>query len=321
MSAASVKARSAGPGMLARIQQATNLGAFLLALGWATWFWQHQRPLWAVAGAALMIGGYALVLGFEMLLVRLTHGADPTQRASATALLRAWWAEVQAAPVVFCWRQPFRSQAWPDQLPRMEPGGVAQTRQRGVVFIHGFVCNRGLWNPWLRQLTKQGTPFIAVNLEPVFGSIDSVLAIVEEAVGRIEAATGCAPVVVAHSMGGLVLRRWWSEHSGAQRVHHAITIGTPHQGTWLARWGHTANARQMRQASAWLGSLVQREQPADAQRFTCFYSHCDNIVFPPRMATMPAADNRHLPGYAHVHMSDAPEAMAELQARLMDVPL
>ena len=317
MSANLLAARPASrsrPGTLARMQQAITLGALLLTVGWAAWFLQQQRPVLAAAGAALILGGYALVLGFEMLLVRLTHQDDPTPRAGFMALLRAWWAEVLAAPAVFCWRQPFRSQLWPDQLPATVAN--SQDGPRGVVFIHGFVCNRGVWNPWLKELTAQDTPFIAVNLEPVFSSIDDVLAIVEDAVQRVEAATGRAPVVVAHSMGGLVLRRWWAEHNGAQRIHHAITIGTPHQGTWLARWGHTVNARQMRQASAWLASLVQREQPAGAQRFTCFYSHCDNIVFPPCMAMLPGADNRHLPGYAHVHMNDAPEARAELQRQL-----
>ncbi len=303
----------AGPGRLARLQQAITLGAVLLAASWAAWHLQAGRPWIAVAGVVLIGFGHALVLAFEILLVRVTHGADPTPRASLGALLRAWWGEVLSAPAVFCWRQPFRSQAWPDQVPAAAAG------RRGVVFVHGFVCNRGLWNPWLERLTAQGTPFIAVNLEPVFGSIDDTSAILEDAVQRMASATGQAPVVVAHSMGGLVLRHWWAEHGGAARVHHAITIGTPHQGTWLARWGHTANARQMRLASVWLGGLAQRELPEGSRRFTCFYSHCDNIVVPPRMATLPGASNRHLPGWAHVHMVDAPEPWAELQRWLAPV--
>ena len=34
----------------------------------------------------------------------------------------------------------------------------------------------------------------------------------------------------------------------------------------------------------------------------------DNIVFPASTATLPGADNRHLPAVAHVHMADASAA-------------
>jgi triacylglycerol lipase len=294
--------------MLARLQQAITLGALMLAAGWAWLCWQHGHPLWALAGALLIVGGYALVLGLEFSLLRLAHGADdPTPRASLAQLLAAWWAEVQAAPTVFCWRQPFCSQRWPDHLPADASG------RRGVLLVHGFVCNRGLWNPWLQRLQAQGVPFIAVNLEPVFGSIDDYIGILEQAVRRLEKATGLAPVIVAHSMGGLAVRRWWAEHGDEARVHHALTIGTPHRGTWLARFAVTRNARQMQQISRWLQTLAAREPAARAGRFTCFYSHCDNIVFPPATATLPGADNRHIAGVPHVHMADRPEPWAELQ--------
>lgn len=297
--------------MLARLQQITTLGAMLLAAVWAWLCWNNGHPWWALAGALLIVGAYALVLGLEFSLLRLAHGADPTPRATAADLLAAWWAEVCAAPTVFCWRQPFLSQRWPDHLPPDAQG------RRGVLLVHGFVCNRGLWNPWLQRLRAQGVPFVAVNLEPVFGSIDDYIGILEKAVQRLEQATGLAPVIVAHSMGGLALRRWWAERGDEAPVHHALTIGTPHHGTWLARFAMTPNGRQMRLASSWLQGLAAREPAARAGRFTCFYSHCDNIVFPPATATLPGADNRHLPGVAHVHMADRPEPWVELQRRLV----
>jgi triacylglycerol lipase len=132
----------------------------------------------------------------------------------------------------------------------------------------------------------------------------------------LETCTGMPPVIVAHSMGGLAVRRWWAENGDERRVHHTITIGTPHHGTWLARFAMSRNARQMQQRSAWLATLGSREPAGRAQRFTCFYSHCDNIVFPPATATLQGADNRHLAGLPHVHMADRPEPWAELQRLL-----
>ena len=117
-------------------------------------------------------------------------------------------------------------------------------------------------------------------------------------------------------MGGLALRRWYAEQPDAARIAHAITIGTPHHGTWLARFALTRNSAQMQQHSRWLATLAGREDAARQARFTCFYGHCDNIVFPPSTATLPGADNRHLEAVAHVHMADHPAPWAELERRL-----
>ena len=293
--------------MLARLHQATTLGGLLLAAVWAWLCWRAGYPGWALAGALLLVGGYALVLALEFSLLRLVHGEDPAPRATPGQLLRAWWGEVRSAPTVFWWRQPFFSRRWPDSLPATSQG------RRGVLLVHGFVCNRGLWNRWLQRLHAAGVPVVAVNLEPVFGAIDDYVAQIEAALQSLERATGQAPVVVAHSMGGLALRCWWAGQQGDARVHHAITLGSPHRGTWLARFAMTRNSRQMRPHSAWLQALSEREPAGRAARFTCFYSHCDNIVFPASTATLPGADNRHLSGVAHVHMADRPEPWAELQ--------
>ena len=296
--------------MLARLQQFTTLAMLALAAAWGAGAWWADAPGWALIGVVVIVFGYAAVLAIEFVLLHRVHGADPTPRARPVQLLSAWWGEVQSAPVVFCWRQPFRSQVWPDHLPPTTRG------RRGLLLVHGFVCNRGLWNPWLPQLQDRRVPYIAINLEPVFGSLDDYVPALEDAVRRLEQHTGQAPVIVAHSMGGLAVRCWWGAQAEDERVHHVVTIGTPHQGTWLARFAMTRNARQMQQRSGWLQALAQREPPSRAARFTCFYSHCDNIVFPPAAATLAGADNRHLPGVAHVHMADHPEPLAEVLRRL-----
>ncbi|MBE0549937.1 MAG: alpha/beta hydrolase, partial [Rubrivivax sp.] len=166
----------------------------------------------------------------------------------------------------------------------------------------------------------QGVPFAAVNLEPVFGSVDDYIATVEQAVQQLERCTGMPPVIVAHSMGGLAVRRWLAEagEAGEARVHHVVTIATPHRGTWLARWSLSLNMREMRIDSPWQRLLRTREPAQRPAKFTCFYGHCDNIVFPPASATLPGADNRHLPGVAHVDMVDHPAPWLEVQRRLAE---
>lgn len=296
--------------MLARLQQFITLGLLALAAAWAVGAWRAGHAGWALLGLLLIVFGYTLVLALEFIFLRLAHGDDPTPRATPVQLFTAWLGEVASAPLVFCWRQPFRSQVWPDHLPADANG------RRGLLLVHGFVCNRGIWNPWLERLRGDGVPFVAVNLAPVFGSIDEYIGILEDAVLRLERATGVPPVIVAHSMGGLAVRRWWAERGDDARVHHAVTIATPHRGTWLARFAMTRNARQMQQLSGWLQTLAQREPASRAARFTCFYGHCDNIVFPPSTATLDGAQNRHLAGTAHVHMVSRPEPFDEVLVQL-----
>ncbi|MBC7991966.1 MAG: alpha/beta fold hydrolase [Rhizobacter sp.] len=293
--------------MLARLQQFTTVSLLIAAAVWAAWFVDAGRPAWAVMGALLIVFGYALFLAVEFVLVWFVHGDDPAPKASAGQLFKAWVGEVLTAPRVFCWQQPFRSNSEPDFLPS-QPG------RRGVVLVHGFVCNRGFWNRWAPRLREQGVPFIAVSLEPVFGTISDYAPIVDQAVRRIEQATGLTPVVVGHSMGGLAIRAWLAAFGGLERAHHVVTIGSPHRGTWLGRFGTSQNAREMAMGTDWQRALEARESTLDAARFTCFYSHCDNIVFPASNATMPGADNRHVTGIAHVHMMDHPEVLKEVLA-------
>ena len=292
--------------MIARIQQATTLFLLAFAAIWALAFASRGAYGWAAAGAILILLGYALFLGVEFALLARFGAARGSDLPTVAQLLRAWTGEVLRAPLVFCWRQPFRSKAVPDCVHEACIG------RRGVVFVHGFVCNRGFWNPWLRRFRAWDIPFVAVDLEPPFGSIDAYASVIEAAVEKLRAATGQLPVVVAHSMGGLAVRAWRARHREAEQVHRIVTIASPHQGTWLGRFAVTTNGEQMHTGSGWLESLSRSEQPSDHAHFTCFYGHCDNIVFPIRSATLPGADNRHLPATAHIHMAFHPEVIREV---------
>jgi triacylglycerol lipase len=285
--------------MLARLQKLLVAVLLIASTAWAVIFTRAGQPGWGACAAILILLGYALFLGFEFaLLYAVQDSSDGSApRARAGQLLRAWWGEVLTAPRVFFWRQPFRARAEPDHVPDHA------VDQRGVVLVHGFVCNRGLWNPWMRELRSRKTPFIAVNLEPVFGSIDHYPRIIEAAVARLERATKRPVTLVGHSMGGLAIRAWLRQFDADARVHRVITIGSPHQGTWLARYGHTTNGRQMRQRSPWLTELAAAEPVTRATRFTCFYGHCDNIVFPAASGILPGAQNLHVPDMAHVQMA------------------
>lgn len=301
--------------MVARLQRAVVVLILAMAVAWCAWASHRGWPLaWVLAGAVLCLLPHAPVLALEFVLLRGQPQPPELPRLTLPLLLRAWAAEVLAGVRVFGWQQPFgaahRSRLRPD----------ARRGQRGLLLVHGYCCNRGLWRRWMDRLDAAGLPWEAVTLEPAFGSIDAAVPGLAAAAQALQQRTGLAPVVVAHSMGGLVLRAWLADlplDQAQAAVHRVITVGTPHQGTWLARFATTPNARQMRQHSRWLAELQRREAPGLlAARLLCFYSHADNIVFPAATACLPGAACRHLPGVPHVAMVEHAEVWAAALAAL-----
>ncbi len=249
----------------------------------------------------------------QFVFARVVNRRDAALRASWRDVIKSWLMETLLVVRVFCWYMAFTSNRFPDQLD----DAFSQRGRRGVVFIHGFVCNRGIWMPWLRKLTHSRRAFVAVNLTPVFASIDRYVDAIDQAVRKVTLTTGKRPLVVCHSMGGLAVRGWLRASPGADaRVHHIITIGSPHQGTWLSRLPIPRNAQQMAIGSGWLKKLASAEPASRYQLFTCYYSNCDNIVFPASKATLPGAQNRHMPGIAHVALAFDQTVISESLAKL-----
>ncbi|MES2842661.1 MAG: permease [Pseudomonadota bacterium] len=293
---------------LARLQQGIVLMIFVAAATWL-WWMAPRSVAWAVAGVAVVFLGYAVILAVEMVAAAVVNRDDAAPRANATHWISAWWQEVRVAPLVFAWRQPFCWRQLPDSAE-------AQVSQRAVVLVHGFVCNRGFWLPWMKRLRALKVPYVSLNLEPIFGSIDEYVPLVDAAVARATALTGLAPTLICHSMGGLAARAWLASSPGAaSRIDKVITIGTPHRGTWLARFSHLNNGRQMRHDCDWQQDLLSRElllhAERNANRFVCWYSNTDNIVFPASTATLPGSDNRLVAGAPHVALAFHPRVMDE----------
>ena len=235
--------------MLARSQKVFLFSLLLYAVGCLVWL--GPRWLWLACMAALLpLLVFVVVMGLEFMAMQSLNRRDAVPAVSVPQLLRAWWRELGAALLVFCWRQPFLAHTEPDWLPA-QPNGV-----RGVVLVHGFMCNRGVWLHWLPRLRAAGHAHVAVNLEPVIGSIDTYVDAIEQAVQRVTAATGQPPALLCHSMGGLAARAWLRARDGDARVHRVLTLGSPHAGTWLGRFSHVENGRQMLLNSPWLQALA-----------------------------------------------------------------
>jgi len=108
-------------------------------------------------------------------------------------------------------------------------------------------------------------------------------------------------------MGGLAIRAWTEKYDSKtqaiERVHHIYTLGTPHRGTEIGQMSHTKNGHEMRRGSNWLSHNMAALPDDFVKNCTCFYSNCDNIVFPSTSATLEGADNRLVVQRGHVELA------------------
>jgi triacylglycerol esterase/lipase EstA (alpha/beta hydrolase family) len=193
-----------------------------------------------------------------------------------------------------------------------------------VLLVHGYGCNSGYWAHLEPLLDRERISHASIDLEPVAGSIDDYAPLIEARVRELCAATGAARIaIVAHSMGGLAARAWMRSYEkpayGSARVARLVTLGTPHHGTVLARFGLGANAVQMRRDSAWLRDLAAAETPDVRARIVSLYTHHDNIVAPQDSCVLPGARNVAFGGIGHVALGSNPRVLAEVLRALREL--
>lgn len=294
--------------MLARLLRRLLLSQLLLGAGLG--FLMHRlvnTSLWGIAIAAL-----AMPIACTLLVVLVT-----AIKSQAREPWSHWWRSVLGECVaglqIFLLRQP-----WSFSAPGVLPAIAAQTRVP-VVLVHGYVCNHRIWDDVARALRSQGHCVLAVNLEPLFTSIDNYATIVEAAVEKVCSQTGAAQVaLVGHSMGGLAIRAWMRSH-GAQRVAKVLTLGTPHAGTQIESRSYTPNGEQMRWQSPWLGQLLAEEPPENHARIRIAVTPQDNIVFPQRAQILRGVPTQVFDGLGHLQMCVDPAVIAWVCEQLVDL--
>jgi triacylglycerol lipase len=273
----------------------------------------------SLSGAELVPAALVVMISAPCLLVagsfvvgrvaaRRDGGQDPAPlRGLPTALLRETLAFCAATFVMIA--EPCR------RAPREAAGRAAH--RSPVLLIHGIVCNRAVWRPLLGRLAAQGfAPVRAVSLEPLFADIDTHTASVVQVLRELQRSSGGMPVaIVAHSMGGLVARAALAA-GGPGLVSRIVTIASPHHGTALARLSRSAPARQMRPGSSWLQALNASEHGAWPVPVTSIYSLHDNLVVPPRSATLAGARLHELAGLGHLSLLRADASLERTLAAL-----
>jgi CheY-like chemotaxis protein len=300
--------------MLRRLLLVQALAASAIAL--AGWRWWGMSPAGALA---LGLGSVVLVrlaINMNNFLVSACFASPtpPEFRLGMRARLRLLAEEFKSSMLHTSWFMPRAAACM----------RVYDTPAVPVLLVHGYGCNSGYWAYLIPRLDRARISHASVDLEPVLGDIDGYVPIVEQAVEELCAATGAGKVaLVAHSMGGLVVRAWMRAHGDA-RVARAITLGSPHHGTGMAKFGRGANVLQMRRdagaASGWLRELGQGEDAARRALITSIYTHHDNIVSPQTSSLLPGARNIAFGGVGHVALGSNSRVLDTVMEELAALP-
>ncbi len=265
--------------------------------------------------------GYAVCF-FALLFVPLSHAiglipgfalseftdqdADTRHgRSGRSSLARAYLSEIVASTWAFCCLQALGR--WPRTKVPIA-GKAAAAQPSPVLLVHGYFCNRMMWAPLVRywhHSPKNATRLVeAITLTPAFAGLDQHADQLHKQVLRLHAKTGRRVVLVAHSMGGLVVRAYLRKHS-ADWVKGVVTLGSPHQGTVMADYGHGPCVRQMRLGSAWLEALADHERQHRQPPFEIILSLHDNIVAPRHIQTIPGANLQMVEGIGHMGLAQS----------------
>jgi pimeloyl-ACP methyl ester carboxylesterase len=181
-----------------------------------------------------------------------------------------------------------------------------------VLLLHGVMCNAGVWHPFLRWFRQHGIGSVyALSYGPPLASIDVFADQAAAKIDAILAETGARQViVVAHSMGGLVMRAYFRRHGGS-KVARLITIATPHAGSMHAWLALGQSVSQLRPRNAWLAELGEPEGD-DLPPMVSVWSWHDSMVAPQTSSRVPFADNVEVTGVGHTAMLRDREVFARV---------
>jgi len=190
-----------------------------------------------------------------------------------------------------------------------------------VLLVHGYGHNRSGW--WIldRHLRRAGfTSVHRLNYLPLNTGVPALARRLSRRIDEVLAVTGAPRVhVVAHSLGGILLRWYVQELGGDHHVATAVTLGSPHEGTVTAYLAPERTARQLRPGSSVITRLAAGARPSPV-RWVAVYSDADLFVWPTSAAGLRApglaATNIEVHGLGHLSLLIDARVVALVAAEL-----
>jgi triacylglycerol esterase/lipase EstA (alpha/beta hydrolase family) len=179
-----------------------------------------------------------------------------------------------------------------------------------VLLVHGLGADGSCFTSLESKLDAEGYATSSVSYSSHRPDVAACAEAVEQAASRLLATTRAETLdVVAHSLGGILLR-WAVTHTRLRdRVGVAVTLGTPHRGTPAARLspaglpGFGTLIRQLRPGLPGLPGLTDGSW--GPTRWVTVAGRLDWVVPPAYAGLPPSANVRNVvvPGSGHMHLT------------------
>jgi triacylglycerol esterase/lipase EstA (alpha/beta hydrolase family) len=176
---------------------------------------------------------------------------------------------------------------------------------RPIIFVHGLGGHPGNFFPMRKFLSLHGRKrTYALALDPaadMSANAERFARFVDEVIRANDLPSGAQVDCVAHSMGGLVVRLAIDGDTSA-RIATLVTLGSPHQGTYAARYGASRNVVDLRPDSAVMRRLAAQlpwPGPPSHPRLVALWSASDVLLLPAEAACTEGAETIEMIGFTH----------------------
>lgn len=226
--------------------------------------------MWLIVFLALVVhGGTYLIFIYDSRSRRQTRLGEE----SAVVLFMAWVGEFLVILLGLS--------AFPFGLFSTGPKGGGNSKARPVLLVHGWAQNRASMALLAARLRRDGRRTWSINYPSLAESNENKTVQIARCLEELARESPSGRVdVVAHSLGGVLVRDLARDRNSLLRLGNVVTLGSPHKGTNLAMLSRSRGMTGLRPGSRYLQRLEADDALADRVRVTSIGSTFDAIVFP-----------------------------------------
>jgi pimeloyl-ACP methyl ester carboxylesterase len=186
-----------------------------------------------------------------------------------------------------------------------------------VILLHGIYCAGAIWRPILRALSSRlECEFVAPSLTPTSSTLLSQADCFSKWLKKQRVENPNRRMfVVAHSMGGLVVRQYLSHAKEPVHIERVICVSTPFRGSLIARLLRTPIGRDLRPESPVIQQLQTASWPVSTAVVAIASAH-DNLVIPASSAILATKPHLSMDRFGHLSLLYSRELLDLLSDQL-----